>query len=374
MTDKYSRLILARDGFPFLGGSATFLYFLFESIRERIPTSEYWNIVTPRLVETGQRHYGPYWSNPRGLRPVRTFLVDGRRGWTDLRRALLREPRTVVLSKSRKVTALFKKIAPEVPVWHLTSTCEIVKNAVAEGVYPSMESVIRALRAGKFSGARSPDETQTLKSADRILCHTRGMKFWYYTFYPECREKIEEPTFWDYNLTRRQFRNLYPKTPWRRRPIDLVFAATDWRRGEKNFPLMRRLCEHFAKRRRIVVFGFVPKPLPRGVICFDTMLQWDMVRTMMESKAVVCPSRYDEAPNVLFEAAESGANIVCSRNCGNYRLTDPQLTADLDFPDFVRKINTALKRPFPPDTRLFESDDLRRWLIDRLGSRRAARS
>ena len=55
-----------------------------------------------------------------------------------------------------------------------------------------MESAIRQLHTEEFSKLRAPEEFQAVRLADRILFHTKTMKLWYYTFYPQFREKMED--------------------------------------------------------------------------------------------------------------------------------------------------------------------------------------
>ena len=365
MSGLDARIIFARNSFPYLGGSSTYLYLLFETLRKELPHAECWNILTPRVQEVGRRYYGPDWPNPKRLPNVRTFVVDGRKGRSQIHRALREKPVAAVLSKARETTSFLNRLEPDLHVWHLTSTCSIVKNAVAESRFPSMEYILKQLKRNRFPKVHCAEEQQAVRLADRILFHTEGMKFWYHAFYPEHREKMEEKVFWDYPLIKDRFRRIHPNTPWRNRPIDLLFVATDWRRGEKNFPLLAQLCRSFV-RRRIMVIGFLPERLPDSVIAFDKMSQGDVVQAMAQTKVVVCPSRYDEAPNVLFEAAIAGANIVCSKNCGNYRLTDKELVARLEPIDFSDKIQTALGKHRAPNTGDFCKRDLSRWIVQEL--------
>jgi len=341
------------------------LYLLFEALQKKLPEVECWNIITPRVWNVGKRYYGPHWPNPRGLRNVHTFVLNGAKGRRTIQRVLRHKPVAAIISKSRATTVLLKRLAPTTPVWHLTSTCSLVKNAVARGDFPSMEHVIRRLRTSRFPELRSTEEQQAVRLADRILCHSRNMQFWYHTFYPYARHKMEDAIFWDYPQIRHQFHGIPRRTAWEKRPIDLLFVASDWRRGEKNFPLLRQLCKAFAHK-KIMVIGFVPERLPASVIAFDTMSQDDVVQAMIQAKVVVCPSRYDEAPNVLFEAAVAGANIVCSRNCGNYQVTDTDLIARLELRDFARKVRTALQRYRAPHTERFSGHDLCEWIIGQL--------
>jgi len=366
---KDKRLILARDSFPYLGGSSTLLYLLFEILQRKIPNAECWNIVSPRMSVLGKTHYGPHWGNPKGLQNVRTFIVDGHKGQGHVRKALKEKPVAAIVSKSRRTTYFLKRFSPTIPVWHLTSTCDIIKNAIANDRFASMEDAVRHLRKNHFPRLQSGEEHQALRAADKILFHTESMRFWYYTFYPQYREKMEEEVFWDYPLLKRQFPRLTPQGPWGKRPIDLLFVASDWKRPEKNLALLKRICRSM-KSKKIMVIGFLPEKLPGRVITFDAMPQEEVIQAMMQAKVLICPSRYDEAPNVLFEAAIAGANIVCSKNCGNYQIAPSDFVAHLDLPDFIEKIRRALHAYTPPDVSSFMKRDLSGWLLRQLQGER----
>jgi len=370
MKSSRARILLVRDSFPYLGGSSTYLYLLFETLKKRFPALECWNIITSHTWKVGSRHYGPHWPNPKGFDDVRTFVLDGRRGVTKIRHALREKPVAAILSKSRKTSALLKQLEPAATLWHLTSTCSIIKSGIATGRFASMESAIRRLHTDGIPKRGSLEEQAAVKAADRILCHTNSMKLWYYTFYPEYRDKIEDEVFWDYPLLQKHFHHVATKTPWKKRPIDLLFVASDWRRPEKNFPLMKKLCQSFHDK-KIMVVGFLPKPLPNEVITFDAMSQEKVVEAMGQAKVVICPSRYDEGPNVLFEAALAGSNIVCSRNCGNFQLTPKELLAKLELPDFVRKIKRALQEQRPHNTAYFSKTEMVAWICDQLSGKGA---
>jgi len=355
------RMILVRDSFPYLGGSSTFLYLLFEKLHQKIPV-ECWNIVTSRMSELGKTHYGPHWGNPKGFPNVKTFIVDGRRGLGKVREALKEKPVAAIVSKSRRTTYVLKRLIPSIPMWHLTSTCSIVKNAIANEEFTSMEDAIRQLRKNHLLKLHSAEEHQAIRAADKILFHTESMRFWYYTFYPQYFEKMEEEIFWDYSVLKKEFSRLRTDTPWEKRPIDLLFVASDWKRPEKNFPLLKSICRSL-RTKKIMVVGFLPERLPGRVLTFDNMSQDEVIQAMVQTKVVACPSRYDEAPNVLFEAAIAGANIVCSKNCGNYQIAPDDFVARLEVRDFRDKIKKALHHYRPPETRHFTKNDLGQWIL-----------
>jgi hypothetical protein len=49
---------------------------------------------------------------------------------------------------------------------------------------------------------------------------------------------------------------------------------------------------------------------------------------MGSAKLLVCPSSYDAAPNIVFEACAMGCNVVTSRNSGNWEVCSRELVVD----------------------------------------------
>lgn len=357
------KIIFARNSFPYKGGSSTILYMLFESIQRYLPNAEFWNFITKSDKDIGDKYYGPFWFNPKGLANVKTFFINENR---TIKASLKKLDPQVILSKSRLSTRLLKQLYPKVNLWHLTSTCGVIKNAIINDQCYSMQDAISQLRDNKFSRAYNSEEHTAIRYADKILFHTEMMKLWYYNLYPEFIEKMERMIFWDYPIVRRHIReNDDLSDRWKKRPIDLLFIASNWNRPEKNFPFLKELCKHF-RQKKIVVIGFLPSQLSHGVICYNAMSYSDVVQTMRNTKVVVVPSRYDEAPNIVFEGALGGCNIVCSRNCGNYRLVPKELLAEFKLSDFVTKIRNALKQKYKLNQKYFIKDDLIEWILEQM--------
>lgn len=368
MESKISKkkIIFVRNSFPYKGGSSTILYLLFQAMQRHLPNAEYWNLITERDRDIGIKHYGPAWSNPKGLKNVKTFLLDGNIKKQKIKNALAEAQAEVILSKSRISTELLKTLRPNVEMWHLTSTSGAIKNAIAGGYYSSMQDAIRKIKNHNLPRAYYSEEHTAIRHADRVLFHSATMKLWYYNFYPEFREKMGDEVFWDYTILQKHLEE--PEVTnhnWDKRPVDLMFVASDWDRPEKNFTLMQKICNHF-KRRKISAVGFLPQSLPKNVIAFNTMTHGDLMQAMQNTKVVVSPSRYDEAPNILFEGAINGCNIVCSKNCGNYRLVPEDFIADLNMRDFARKIKKALVQKKELNKKYFFKNDLGEWILNQL--------
>jgi glycosyltransferase involved in cell wall biosynthesis len=114
--------------------------------------------------------------------------------------------------------------------------------------------------------------------------------------------------------------------PFTSRDIDAIFIASDWNRPEKNYALVRRIASACADLTFHIVGRHDSDAVParyHGVVT-----QRDALYALLgRAKAIVCPSRFDPAPGVLFEASAMGCNVVTSPNSGNWELCHEQLLA-----------------------------------------------
>jgi len=359
-TRNLKKWIFIREGFPFKGGSSTFFYLLFDTMRQRLPRAEYWNVVKSEDMELGRRLYGEAWENPRKLDRVRTVSMDGRNQTKKIIQLIRKVRPHAVMSKSRSITVFLKREIPGLWVEHITSTCEQIKEGIARGTLISLEDGFGQARSGKTIPNVCRDEQDAVRYADRIRFHSDSVRFWYWYFYPQYRFKMDDDIYWDYPVLKRFFQNHEKPKPWKSRTVDVLFAATDWKRPEKNFELLKTICSRLDLiKKRVVIVGLCPHELPSSLLRFPVISQEELYYLMCDSRVFVCPSRYDEAPNVIFEAGLAHCNIVCSSNCGNYRMAHSSLRAKLTAVDFVKKIRRALRHPLKGNVEDFEKRDLR---------------
>jgi glycosyltransferase involved in cell wall biosynthesis len=139
--------------------------------------------------------------------------------------------------------------------------------------------------------------------------------------------------------------------PFAERDIDVIFVASNWRRPEKNYPLLRRIAASCGDLRVHVVGAMDPDDMAvqrHGIVAQRASVYGLLGR----AKVLVCPSSWDPAPGVLFEASLMGCNVVASRNCGNWELCNERLLAQS--PDeFVPCLRRALAGPLPDHRQRF---------------------
>lgn len=179
------------------------------------------------------------------------------------------------------------------------------------------------------------------EAADYVLVHSTIDWRIYDLFWPEplLRKRYGEIVYTP-NIA---VRPIDPATvkPYQGRQFDLAFSASNWDRHMKNGPLMRRLCEHYKRDRRILVCGRNEKL--HGVTAPGLVPHAAQIDMLKDARIVVIPSLYDPSPNLYAEAALCGCNIVTNPNVGNCEGHPAGLRAgDLSFEAFVAAIDRAL--------------------------------
>jgi glycosyltransferase involved in cell wall biosynthesis len=144
-----------------------------------------------------------------------------------------------------------------------------------------------------------------------------------------------------------------PTKPFAERGIDVLFVAGSWRRPAKNLPMVARIARRLAGRRSALV-GESDASLP-GVAHHGRIADRRTLLALMgDAKAVVAPSLIDACPNVLFEAALMGCNVVTSKNCGNWMLCNEALLVDPPCEDgYVVAVERAVQARHPDNMAWF---------------------
>jgi len=66
---------------------------------------------------------------------------------------------------------------------------------------------------------------------------------------------------------------------------------------------------------------------------------------MGRAKALICPSHFDAAPHVIYEASAMGCNIIATKRCGNWMICNPKLIAESSGTNaFLEKVPYAVER------------------------------
>jgi glycosyltransferase involved in cell wall biosynthesis len=333
---------------PAWGGAATSAYAWFERRQRDGAAVHFVNLVTDAVATALRDTLGPDFDNPRRLANVHTCrLVDP--WWRPLEplAALVARIRPdVVVAHGSIAAGMMRMAAPRLPLIFMTTGAQQVKRLVSDGSVRDFADFARlAARGVGFTLPREEKEYQAVAGSDLILVHSPHVRVVYEHLFSGHMGKVYARLV---SVADAVYDEAAPfaglARPFAERDVDVVFIASDWRRAEKNYPLVRRLAAE-CRDLRLALVGRADAddaPLQRhGVLS-----RADVFALLGRAKAIVCPSLFDAAPGVLFEADALGANVVASANCGNWQLCHPELlarTAD----DFVGCIRRAVQQRLP---------------------------
>lgn len=333
---------------PAWGGAATTAYVQFERRQRDGADAHYVNLVADADAAMLQRRFGPGFGNPRRLANVHTCrLVDP---WWRPLEALARLAEVVrpdlIVAHGFIAAALLRMAAPGVPLAFLTTGSRQVKRLVAAGAVRDFADFARLVARGvTFDLPPNDQERQAVAGSDLIVLHTPHVRLAFEHFFPAYMGRVYERLISVADLVYGEARPFAPLArPFAERDLDVVFVASTWRRPEKNFALVRRLAAACGDLRLALVGEGAPDdaPVPR----LGLLSREEIFALLGRARAIVCPSSFDPAPGVLFEADALGANVVASPNCGNWQLCHERLLARGE-DDFARCIRRAVQAPLP---------------------------
>jgi glycosyltransferase involved in cell wall biosynthesis len=300
----------------------------------------YVNLILEEELPRFHEMLGSSCENPRALRNVHSCHLRG----------VLHEPHP-------ELTALIDEIAPDRMVGVGDISSYLLKRANPERELVFLTAgCMQVNRDVPFteqwagmngSAPETPDwkEREAVAMSDLILTHSPLILDLYRRLYPAHAQRIHSSVFWFAEwIAEDAAEYSHLALPFEERDIDALFIASTWTRKVKNFALMADIAEHIPGM-SVHVVGESPESLPSVTHHGFVGARADLFRIMGRAKTVVCPSLFDAAPGVLFEASVMGCNVVASKNCGNWELCNEELlvndyTADA-FAESIRRARTA---------------------------------
>jgi len=353
---------------PHFGGGNTARYRLFRRMQEGGVAADYVNLIHPADGEYFRLVFGEVMGNPDGLDNTHNCVLGDELFGPQpaVEKIIVERDPEVLLAGGYIAARLLKEAAPERKVVLMTTGCQAMKTAIARGMVPDYLSFRRA--AARGDGVRWPvagPEKRAVSLADFIVAHSPWVKHLFECFYPSQTGKMYTKLL---SIAPFVYEAARPYASWRRpfdeRTIDVLFVASDWRRPEKNFDWVKQIVAACPDL-RIHVVGNVDGHGDDATFHHLVPDHERLLKLYGDAKTCACPSRFDAAPGVLFEASAMGCNVVCSRNCGNWALCHPELVADpftLDV--FLDRIRLSVSRPFPDRRNLFLQTNVYEELMD----------
>jgi glycosyltransferase involved in cell wall biosynthesis len=340
-----TRILIAGFEIPTEGGSATNGYTLFAKMKRDGLDACYLNLVERTLLPYYEWSGGRRFGNPERLTDVHNCVVDTPlfRAHPTLTETIARIAPTIVLARGYIAALLIKLAAPPLPVVLFTAGSRQTEFLIEHGRIAHAVDLDAAVPRSVRLPATAPGREGTAFDAvDLIVAGSElSRDAIRRLFHPDRAYKVHEAPLWsaEWVVEGIAAAGAHPK-PFGTRTIDVLFCATNWARGEKNLPAVRRITQMLPDL-RVVVAGRCDEPVAGARLVGRIIDRSEMFRLMGEAKVVASASLVDACPGTLFEAAALGCNVVATKNCGNWQLCHEDLLVD---PPSEAGIAAAIRR------------------------------
>ena len=371
MEKKNKKILIGCYEVPLDGGASTSAYQIFEEMQKDGFDVTYINIISEEDVDYYRYVMGEGFGNPRNLYHVHNCVVNKHLFYPnfvheEIVQVINRVSPDIMICVDFIATLLMKRAAPQIRSIFLTAGCEQVKSYVfgrkARDLIHLQNQMSNTMRDPAIYHIR---EKEAVEIADIILTHSEVTKFFYEKFYPFQIGKIYQDIFWQAEWS---YQESLPyvslKKRFSERDIDLLFIASDWKRQEKNYPLVKRIISK-CKNLEIHIVGEFEKKIVNATFHSTLNKREDIFRLLGRSKSIVCPSLFDAAPNILYEASAMDCNIVASRNCGNWQICNNKLLVDtFNLRTFLEKIRLSISKKYEDNIDYFLNSSSYKNLTD----------
>jgi len=351
------RILIGCYEVPGYGGASTAAYGLVDVLRASGVAVAFVNLVDEQDADFFRLVFGPGYGNPRGREGVRNCELQGRLYGPHPELSLLigELAPDVMIGVGFIAALLLKRAAPQRRTVFLTSGCQQGKDALIHGRATDYLAIRRDIERGiRRPRITSREEREAVEIADLIVVHSDMTRRLCEYYYPHDTGKILRDALWFARWIHAEaLAHADLARPFAERDIDVLFVASSWSRTEKNYGFVRRIAAGLPGL-RIHVAGEAELEVPGAVHHGLVAGREALFALMGRARTVVCPSSYDTAPGILFEASALGCNIVASENCGNAMICDERLLARrFRAEEFVERIRVSLTRKYDDHMDLF---------------------
>jgi glycosyltransferase involved in cell wall biosynthesis len=314
--------------------------------------------------------FGDNFGNPRVLPNVETCLLQGKLHalHPELTHVIEKIAPTIVVGIGSLAAALMKWAYPTSRLIFLAVGCQQMKQLIIRGEVQDYLAEREILaRSRGWPRVYADEEQEAVECADLIVANSELVRSLYCWFFSPYEGKIWPEVIWFAEWIFGEARRYaHLRRPFPERDIDVLFIASSWSRPEKNYRLVRRITARLG-RARVHIVGDVEAPTPGAVHHGLIADRASLFGLLGRARTVVCPSAFDAAPGILYEASAMGCNVVASPNCGNAQLCHPELLVGSRDPRaYARAIAASLKRKYDDQAEALLSTASTRRLVELL--------
>jgi len=362
------RILIGCYEVPGYGGASTAGYDLSEMMQEDGFDVHFVNLIEEQDKEYFAYMFGPDCGNPRFLANVYNCVLNGAllSPHPELTCFMNEVDPDILLGIGWIAALLMKRASPQRRLIFLTTGCEQVKSYVVgkrRGDFFSQEDFKRRRRGSPK--LFHEHEKEAVRVSDYIITHSDMIRSLYHDFFPFHLGKMCPDVIWFAEWIRKDaLAHSGLQKPFCERDIDILFVSSSWARREKNYDLVKRIVSR-CKAARVHVVGEVGKKYAPGKYHGLLARRADLFSLMGRAKAVICPSLFDAAPGILFEASAMGCNIIATKSCGNWRICNKDLLVDPPhLRCFLQKIALSLSSKYEDNVDYFLSRRSYKSLVD----------
>lgn len=366
----HKKILIGCFEVPGWGGASTSAYELFANMLIDGYNVSFINLISVNDEELFKSLFNGSLGNPKHLPKVYNHYLSlpqysAQNELTDLIQDISPD---VILAVGWIAALIIKKTVPEKKVIYLTTGSDQVKNYIRYKKLDNFLYLDKYIRKNGFQlSSISKEEKEAVILADLVITHSDMIYSVYDYFYRSMTGKIYSEVIWFAEWIYKDTCNYrYLNKSFSDREIDLIFIASDWSRPEKNFELVKKIISEL-KNKTIHIIGNVGEYIP-GVTLDGVITDREKLFELLgNSKTIVCPSIFDAAPGILFEASALGCNIITSKNCGNWQICNEALLADhFNIKTFLKKISISLEKKYDDNMHLFLQSESYKKLIETL--------
>ena len=210
----------------------------------------------------------------------------------------------LILCKNYVAPVLSRSAYPNSKIVYLASGCPHMMELSLKNI--SAIKYLKSHNSIEFSA-----EKKAIKCSDFIIPNSEIAKKLLLKHYGSSK-KILNPFNTSFEINKK------PKSiSFEKRPYDIGFICSNFNRSVKNSRLALTVFNNFKSSKKIAIgnnSSSFKKIIKTSV--FSSKSNDFVIKTLSQTKLIICPSYYDASPNIVREAILCGCNVLVSKNCG----------------------------------------------------------